>query len=365
MADVEAAYEALTTLNAPDANQEYNLVVATAGHAKEGNAVIIVPGTSGANNPTGYGLNANFAVNANLNQAVTFTKVSGNNYNISFETAEGTTYLTYGSLNGSAAGWKNSQIQATADASKKGEFMIAATETDNVFNIYNTVTNSTIACQSGGNIYTEAGNADFTVTVAEKPSIAINTTAAGWGTTILPFAVASLPEGVKAYTCADAVNGVLTLDEVTALEANKPYIIEGAWNETLTGDAQGVALNYTVGLLTGTYEDIDAPDGKYIMQKQNDKVGFYHVDYAYLEENEMAKPKVKANRVYLTAPESASGARAFFFDGGETTGISAIEALANGDAQIFNVNGVQQPRLMKGLNIIVTKDGKTHKVMVK
>ena len=363
--DVEAAYEALTTLNAPDANQKYNLVVATAGHAKEGNAVIIVPGTSGANNPTGYGLNANFAVNANLNQAVTFTKVSGNNYNISFETAEGTTYLTYGSLNGSAAGWKNSQIQATADASKKGEFMIAATETDNVFNIYNTVTNSTIACQSGGNIYTEAGNADFTVTVAEKPSIAINTMAAGWGTTILPFAVASLPEGVKAYTCGDAVNGVLTLDEVTALEANKPYIIEGAWNETLTGDAQGVALNYTVGLLTGTYEDIDAPDGKYIMQKQNDKVGFYHVDYAYLDANQMTYPKVKANRVYLTAPEDATGARAFFFDGGETTGISAIEALANGDAQIFNVNGVQQPRLTKGLNIIVTKDGKTHKVMVK
>ena len=367
VADVEAAYEALTTLNAPDANQEYNLVVATAGHAKEGNAVIIVPGTSGANNPTGYGLNANFAVNANLNQAVTFTKVSGNNYNISFETAEGTTYLTYGSLNGSAAGWKNSQIQATADASKKGEFMIAATETDNVFNIYNTVTNSTIACQSGGNIYTEAGNADFTVTVAEKPSIAINTTAAGWGTTILPFAVASLPEGVKAYTCADVEDDgkTLTLVEVDALEANKPYIIEGAWEETLTGDAQGAALNYTVGLLTGTYEDIDAPDGKYIMQKQNDKVGFYHVDYAYLEENEMAKPKVKANRAYLTAPAGAEGARAFFFDGGETTGINAVEALANGDAQIFNVNGVQQPRLMKGLNIIVTKDGKTHKVMVK
>ena len=366
VADVEAAYEALTTLNAPDANQKYNLVVATAGHAKEGNAVIIVPGTSGANNPTGYGLNANFAVNANLNQAVTFTKVSGNNYNISFETAEGTTYLTYGSLNGSAAGWKNSQIQATADASKKGEFMIAATETDNVFNIYNTVTNSTIACQSGGNIYTEAGNADFTVTVAEKPSIAINTMAAGWGTTILPFAVASLPEGVKVYTCA-GVEGdgkTLTLVEVDALEANKPYIIEGAWNETLTGDAQGVALNYTVGLLTGTYEDIDAPDGKYIMQKQNDKVGFYHVDYAYLDANQMTYPKVKANRAYLTAPADAAGARAFFFDGGETTGISAIEALANGDAQIFNVNGVQQPRLMKGLNIIVTKDGKTHKVMV-
>jgi fructose-1,6-bisphosphatase/sedoheptulose 1,7-bisphosphatase-like protein len=48
-----------------------------------------------------------------------------------------------------------------------------------------------------------------------------------------------------------------------------------------------------------------------------------------------------------------------------TTGVSAIEALTSGEALIFDANGVQQPRLVKGLNIIRTKDGKTRKVMVK
>ncbi len=355
--DVQNAYDAVTTLNVPDATQKYNLIVATEGHAKEGNAVIIVPGTAGNNNPTGYGLNANFAVNPNLNQAVTFTQVSGNNYNISFETAEGTTYLTYGTTNGSAAGWANSQIQATTDASKKGEFRIAATATDNVFNIYNTLTNSTIACQRGGNIYTENGNADFTVAEATAPSIAINTTAAGWGTTMLPFAVAQLPSDVKAYTCA-AVNGTtLTLEEVEALEANKPYIIEGAWNETLTGDAQGTALTYTEGLLTGVYAETDAPVGTYVLQNLDDKVAFYKVA-------EGSEPTVTANHAYLTVPSTASGVRAFFLDG-ETTGIDAIKALTNGEATIYNTNGVQIPQLQKGMNIIKMNDGRTMKVMVK
>jgi hypothetical protein len=356
VADVEAAYEAVTTLNAPAADKLYNIVVATSGHAKEGNPVIIVPGTPGVNNPTGYALNANLAANVNLSQAVSFTKVSGNNYNISFETAEGTTYMTYGSLNGSAAGWKNSQIQATTDASKKGEFKIAATATDNVFNIINTVTNSTIACQTAGNIYTEGGNADFTIAETTKPSITINTTAAGYGTTILPFAQV-LPTDVKAYSCAAVDGNTLTLVEVDGLEANKPYLIEGAWNETVTGDALGTALTNTVGLFTGVYAAQTAPVGSFVLQKNNDKVGFYKV-----QDGEDNQPTVNANRIYMTVP---AGARfdAFFFDS-ETTGINAINALTSGEAEIYNLKGEKIDRLQKGMNII-KMNGKIQKVMVK
>ena len=359
VADVEAAYDALTELNEPDPGQIYNLIVATEGHAKNGNAVIIVPGTSGANNPTGYGLNANFAVNENLNQAVTFAKVSGkkNTYNISFETAEGTTYLTYGANNGSAAGWKNSQIQATADESKKGEFVIAATATDNVFNIINTLTNSTIACQNGGNIYTEAGNADFSLAATTQPAITINTKAAGWGTVMLPFA-AQIPANVKVYSCSAAEGDVLTLTEVDALEANKPYIIEGAWEETLTGDAQGTALNYTEGWLTGVYVATSAPVGSYVLQKLNDEVCFYQVV-------EDKQPTVGANRAYLT-DKSGTGIKAFFFNADDATGINGVfNALHDGESEVFNAAGARQNGLQKGLNIIRMKDGSIKKVMVK
>lgn len=363
--DVEAAYEALTTLNAPDADKIYNILVATPGHAKEANAVVIVPGTASANNPTGYGLNANLVPNVNLNQAVTFTKVSGNIYNISFETAEGTTYLTYGANNGSAAGWKNSQIQATTDADKKGEFRIAATATDNVINIYNTITNSTIACQNGGNIYTEAGNADFSVAETTKPEIAINTTSAGWGTVILPFAVTvtEIPDNVTIYSCVGVMeDGTLTFMVKDAIEANKPYLIKGAWNATLTGDAQGTALTYKYDdeLLTGVYNEQLAPVGSYVLQKKadEDKPGFYKVV-------EDKQPTVKANRAYLTAPATVAARSVFYLEGNVATTIDAIQALTDGEATIYNAKGVQIPELQKGMNIIRMKDGRTQKVVVK
>ena len=354
--DVENAYAAVTTLNAPAAGQLYNIVVAEESNAKKGNALVIVPGTAGANNPTGYGLNVNLAPNTNLNQAVTFTKVEGNKYNISFETAEGTTYLTTGSLNGSAAGWKTQQIQATTDAEKKCAFTIVASTEANVFYIYNPEHKDYIDYQDGGALYTDT-NIDhkaFSLVATTKPSITINTTAAGWGTTMLPFAVSEIPEGVKVYTCAGADGATLTLEEVKALEANKPYIIEGAWNATLTGDAQGTALNYTEGLLTGVYAQTPAPVGSYVLQKNDGKVGFYVVA-------EGKQPTVGANRAYVTRPAESEGVKAFYL--GENDLPTAIQSVFDGlvDGDAYDLAGRKVQKLQKGGVYII--NGK--KVVVK
>jgi len=357
--EVEAAYAAVTTLNAPKVGQLYNIKVATADHPKEGNAVLIGLGATSANNPTGYTLNANLAPNTNLAQAFSFTQVEGNNYKISTICQGETVYLTNGALNGSAAGWKNSQIQATTDASKAMAFKIAASLADGVFNIYNTTTNSTIACQTGGNIYTEAGNADFTLAETSQASITINTTAAGYGTTILPFAVAEIPNDVKVYTCAAVEGSVLTLAAVEALEANKPYIIEGAWDETLTGDAQGTALTYTEGLLTGVYTSTPAPVGSYVLQNNDSKVGFYQVA-------EGKQPTVGANRAYLEVPTEAKSRAAFFFEADDATAISTIAAMTAGEVEgIYTIGGAKVQSLQKGVNILKMKNGQTRKVIVK
>lgn len=352
--DLQDAEEELqkAVLNAPDASQKYNIVIATPDHAKEGNAVIFALGNTGANNPTGYTLNAGAKPNANLAQAFTFTQVEGNIYNISFESAEGTTYLTYGAKNGSAAGWKDSQIQATTVADNKGEFRIAASATEGAFNIYNTITNSTIACQSGGNIYTESGNADFSLTEAEDCSITVNTEA-GFGTIIVPFDVTSIPEGVTVYSCSGVNGNELNLKEEDAIEANKPYIIEGAWSETLTGDALGTALTNTVGALTGVYADQNAVADSYVMQNGTKGIGFYKVASG-------SEPEITANHAYLTV--SAGAREAYLL--GEATAIKAIEALTTGKAEIYNAAGARLQRLQKGVNIIKSGD-KTVKVMVK
>ena len=305
-----------------------------------------------------YNIKYQAVANQNLAQAFTFTKVEGNNYKMSQIDADGNVrYMCTGVPYGGGTG----QIRTTTNAEDAMLVTVIPTATDGKWNLRNVAANQYIGAQDAG-VYTVNSHIDFNIVETTKPSITINTTDAGWGTTILPFAVASLPNGVKAYTCA-AVDGTkLTLVEVVALEANKPYIIEGSWNETLTGDAQGTALTYTEGLLTGVYVATEVPVGSYVLQKKwniagtEEGVGFFKVA-------EGKQPTAMANRAYLTV--SASEARdAFFFDG-MTTAIDAIQALMNGEAVIFNTNGVQIPQLQKGMNIIKMENGTIRKVVVK
>ena len=353
----EATYKS-TTINAPADGKKYYIKVATTGHGKLGNAWLLALGSTSDNNPTGYTIQANNAPAAYLCQAYTFTQVSGNTYKISITRPEGEVYLTNGTANGSAAGWKASQIQGNTDSSKAMVFTIEATNEANKFYIYNTETNSTIACQSGGNIYTETGNAYFAVDEASQATVNVTINAAvKYGTRIFPFAP-SLPSGVKAYSCEAASDATLTLVEVAEPQTNTPYILEatsGCASTDLKGWGTASADSYTTGWLTGVYTSTAAPNGSYVLQNNDSKVGFYQVD------TEKATPTVGAYRCYMTVPTTARPA--FFFDD-ETTGIDAINGLTSGSATVYSVDGHVLPALQKGLNIIKT-NGKTYKVMVK
>ena len=358
VADVEAAYEALTTLNVPKASQAYNLVFNCEGHSATGNALTLIPNPSQTQGL--YGLKYLAPANKNLAQAFYFTHTTGNKYKVyAIDTDGNERYITT-QAEGYGTTWYEG-IRTIDDATKAMEIEIRPNG-EGLYLLWNIGANKPLAHNGNNNndLFTN-NTANFQFVETQKPSITINTTDAKWGTTILPFAVASLPTDVKAYTCAEVNDALLTLGEVTALEANKPYIIEGSWEETLTGDAQGTALTYTEGLLTGVYEATPAPAGSYVLQKNKDKVGKDKVGFYKVDEGEGKQPTVGANRCYLTVPSSA---RAFFLFDNET-GISAIEALTSGEAQIFDINGVQQPGLQKGMNIIRKADGQSYKVMVK
>lgn len=177
---------------------------------------------------------------------------------------------------------------------------------------------------------------------------------AKYATFCAPFDV-TIPSGVTAYTVDNLTGTTLDMTPVsTTIPANKPVVVysESPVNE----DFKGATIDGTPtdGLLTGTYLGCDAPNGTYILQNHEGNVAFYLVNTAN------AQPKVPANRAYLTAP---GGARALFF--GEATGISAIEALTAGEAEIYGADGVRQNSLQKGVNVIKAKDGKSVKVMVK
>lgn len=316
-----STYQA-TEINAPAEGQLFNIILTYSGYKYDDKAMTLIPNK--ATSQGNYRIYYQEEANVNLAQAFAFTKVEGKNkYRLSIIGTDGTTlYLTdsktgYGG--GNALG-----IRVIEDVEKAGTFTIIPTVKDSVYNIYNDAANQYIGSQDDG-VYTVNSHIDFKIVEAQKPSVTINTTDAGWGTVILPFAVAELPEGVKAYTCAAVDGATLTLEEATALEANKPYIIQGAWDATLTGDAQGTELTYTEGLLTGTYTEMAAKNGTYIMQKHDDKVGFYQVD------TESAQPKVPANHAYLTAP--SAGVKAFVL--GEDIAVaiqSVFDGLVKGQA---------------------------------
>ena len=348
------------TVNPPAVGKKYYIKVATSGHAKLNKAWLLAAGSTSENNPTGYTIAANNDPASYLAQAFTFTQVRDNIYNISITLPEGEVYLTYGSLNGSPAGWNKQQIQATTNSANKGEFRIYAGSVANTFKIFNTKQNDYIDSQDGGNIYTDTNIEKELFAVDEASQATVNVNIAEtvkYGTRIFPFAP-TLPSGVTAYSCGEADGAVLTLVEVDEPQANTPYILEaasGCASTDLKGWGTASADTYTTGWLTGVYTSTDAPNGSYVLQNNGGKVGFYQVD------TEKATPTVGAYRCYMTVPTTARPA--FFFDD-ETTGIDAINALTSGSATIYSVDGRHLPSLQKGLNIVKT-NGKTYKVMVK
>lgn len=174
---------------------------------------------------------------------------------------------------------------------------------------------------------------------------------AQYATFVAPFAV-TIPDGVTAYTVTGRSGNTLVMDEVaTTIPANTPVVL---YKETALAATpfygKPVAGTPVAGLLTGVYSDTPAPNGSYVLQNNDSKIGFYLVN------TEVAQPTVGANRCYLTVPAGVK-ANAFFFN--EATGIqNVLENLQAGE--IYDISGRKLGKLQKGVNIV---NGK--KVLVK
>ena len=163
----------------------------------------------------------------------------------------------------------------------------------------------------------------------------------------------TIPEGVQAFTIGGiAENGKLTLvEQKNTIPAHTPVIVYSESTTDINAVQFGVATSSTATskYLTGVYTDTKAPVGSYVLQNQNGRVGFYHV--------EGTQPWVRANRAYLTVPASAN-VKAFYMD--DATAIQTVEELLSGKAEIYDLAGRRQQKLQKGINIVGGK-----KVLVK
>ena len=212
-----------------------------------------------------------------------------------------------------------------------------------------TLTLSIATGGSGSNVHWLSWR-DITYTKLDAANMTI--TDAQYATFVAPFDV-EIPAEVEAYTVETATGATLNLTPVaTTIPANTPVVL---YKETALAETpfygKPVAGTPVAGLLTGVYSDTPAPNGSYVLQNNESKVGFYLVN------TEFAKPTVGANRCYLDPAPAGVKANAFFFN--EATGIqNVLENLQAGE--IYDISGRKLGKLQKGVNIV---NGK--KVLVK
>ena len=199
----------------------------------------------------------------------------------------------------------------------------------------------------------------FTVDIPTSRTLPLNISAANQcGTLILPFA-ASIPEGVKAYTCSAASGEALTLTAAESLEACTPYIVyaENGYSGTISGTVNLAATYpaqdvFTSGYLTGVLTTTVVNTG-YIMQNKGDGAQFYNA-----EGQSFSLP---AGRCYLT-PGGSGEAKAFRMSFDETTDINAPE-IVNGqwsDGTYYDLSG---HRVVRPTNGVYIRD--RHKILIK
>lgn len=186
---------------------------------------------------------------------------------------------------------------------------------------------------------------------AATATATVNITDAKYATFIAPFDV-EIPDGVTASTAEINENGTkldLT-DLVGTIPAHTAVILFS--ENTLTKEVSGIRVaepdNLKAGALTGTYEEIDAPVGSYVLQNQTAGVGFYLVG------NDVT-PTVHANRAYLTAP--SNNVKAFILGESDADGISSLENGFQGihNGEIFNLAGQRMTKTQRGVNIVNRK----------
>ncbi len=177
---------------------------------------------------------------------------------------------------------------------------------------------------------------------------------ANWATLILPFE-ATLPEGVKAYSCGETEGENLTLVETESIKANTPYLVSGKKGSyNFSGYSLAEKDSYTVGLFTGTYVDYQTTAGSntYVLQNGAEGVAFYLVGGD-------AQPMVRAYRCYMTYGDAGAGAPVFRIGKG-TTSIDNVQ-LTNDNVVIYDLMGRKVNTMVKGGMYIV--NGK--KVVIK
>ena len=346
----------------------------TLGNGQYPGMVLTVKGGKGA---TGDAITMGFtdAAGSIYPQGLTFTPVAGNTncFRLSYTDGDGqTVYLCTGDA--ALGNGRNDQIRTTTIVGDALLFrIIPQTTGDGVWYLKNTAADTRMGLNDTG-FYTGTGTAGanaFNFSFAEAqmaPAVTLNVKSENqFSTLMLPFE-ADCPEGVLACKVDDIDGNNIGLETFDKFEANVPYIVYA--ENGFSGSLQNYGAAFTDETITGNHltgtattdATVSIPVGCYVLSAKTyttgRKVGFYRVTTDNV--------KLPKNRAYFSIGSSAGVKEAYFFgDGDDETGLSDLVSGEKEVEGIYDLRGVRQPRMQKGVNIIRFTDGTTRKVQIK
>ena len=184
----------------------------------------------------------------------------------------------------------------------------------------------------------EPEDAAYDITIGTTAKASLNVSSANkWSTCILPFAVAELPEGLKAYSCSSKSDEeqVFYLSTAESMSAYTPYVLysESGYSGTLTGEVNASLYpssgKVVQGYLTGAIEAQTTHDG-YVLQNKGDGVKFYLMDSGQTY-------TIPAGKCWATPPASTTQSYSFEFP----TAVNGITEVAESkDESKYNLSGI-------------------------
>ncbi|WP_440422945.1 leucine-rich repeat domain-containing protein [Prevotella merdae] len=190
-----------------------------------------------------------------------------------------------------------------------------------------------------------------------------------WGTLVLPYSLTLTGEESYRLYAIDKIDGnelVLSCIEGT-VAAGTPCVVKRNGTEAeLTFGANDAELNMAisdqnVGGMTfhGTYTTKEVNSG-YVISKDC----FWNVA-ELMSSNHVKGAKVSPFRAWLSSTSANASAQLSMRIDGSTTGINAIDALNDAEAEYYDLSGKRLDELQRGVNIVRMKSGKTKKIIIK
>ena len=195
------------------------------------------------------------------------------------------------------------------------------------------------------------------------------TMTSNWGTLVLPYSLTLTGnEPYRLYAIDNMEGEELVLKQLEGeVAAGTPCVVKRNGTESeLTFDANDATLNMAietqnVGGMTfsGTYWTKDVNSG-YVISKNS----FWNVEELKGSAS-VNGVKVRPFRAWLDGTSANAPAKLSMRIDGSTTGIDAIDALNDAEAEYYDLSGKRLDEPQRGVNIVRMKSGKTMKIIIK